>query len=247
VTVPAVRAEEARAAMLELFPEGFEEWDEGGSVELAAYTEGADRAPMLAGLGPVSELEVAPGWEDEWRRFHRPVRIGPLWIGPSWEAPDAGALAVVIDPGRAFGTGAHATTRLCLELLLALAPAGLVDVGCGSGVVALSAAKLGFAPVVALDDDEAAVEAAGANAAVNDVDIDVRLADALAAPLPEVEVAVANIARGPVERVAARFGGLYLITSGYLEGERPSAGGWEVVERRTAESWAADLLVRDPS
>jgi ribosomal protein L11 methyltransferase len=175
------------------------------------------------------------------------VRIGPLWIGPSWEAPAAGALAVVIDPGRAFGTGSHATTRLCLELLLGLEPAGLVDVGCGSGVVAVAAAKLGFAPVVALDDDEAAVEAARANTAANGVDVDVRLADALAVPLPEVEVAVANIARGPVERVAARFGGRYLITSGYLEGERPSAGGWEAADRRTAESWAADLLVRDPS
>jgi ribosomal protein L11 methyltransferase len=247
VTVPAARAEEARAAMLELFPEGFEERGAGGSVELAAYTERADRAQLLAGLGPVSELEVAPGWEDEWRRFHRPVRIGPLWIGPSWEAPAAGALAVVIDPGRAFGTGAHATTRLCLELLLGLEPAGLVDVGCGSGVVAVAAAKLGFAPVVALDDDEVAVEAARANTAANGVDVDVRLADALAVPLPEVEVAVANIARGPVERVAARFGGRYLITSGYLEGERPSAGGWEAADRRTAESWAADLLVRDPS
>src|SRR4029450_12991759 len=70
-----------------------------------------------------------------------------------WEAPDPGSIVVVVDPGRAFGTGAHATTRLSLELLLGVSPASLVDVGCGSGVIAVAAAKLGFAPVVALDSD----------------------------------------------------------------------------------------------
>jgi ribosomal protein L11 methyltransferase len=195
----------------------------------------------------VIAIDVPPGWEDGWRRFHRPVRIGPLWIGPPWETPAAGTVAVVIDPGQAFGTGAHATTRLCLELLLELEPAGLVDVGCGSGVVAVAAAKLGFQPVIAVDDDEAAVEAALANAAANDVDVEVRFADALAAPLPDVEAAVANIARGPVEGIAARFEGRLLLASGYLEDERPSVGGWTAVERRTAEAWAADLFVRDPS
>jgi ribosomal protein L11 methyltransferase len=232
--------------MIELFPEGFEERGAGGSVELAAYTERDDTPAALAALGPVRASPVAAGWEDEWRRFHRPVRVGPLWIGPPWEEPDAGALAVVIDPGRAFGTGAHATTRLCLELLLGLEPAGLVDIGCGSGVIAIAAARLGFGPVVALDDDEAAVEAAGANAAANGADVDVRLADALAAPLPEVELAVANIALEPVEWVAARFGGRLLIASGYLEAERPAADGWAAVERRTAEGWAADVLAREP-
>jgi ribosomal protein L11 methyltransferase len=242
--VPSERAEEARAAMVALFPEGFEECDGGDTVELAAYTRRDDARQALAGLGPVREAEVAPGWEDEWRRFHRPVRIGPLWVGPPWEEPDAGALAVVIDPGRAFGTGAHATTRLCLELLLELEPTGLVDVGCGSGVLAVAAAKLGFAPVAAVDDDEAAVEAAVANAAVNGVEVDVRPADALAGPLPAAPVAVANIALAPVELVLERFAGETVIASGYLEGERPRAAGWSAVDRRTAEGWAADLLAR---
>jgi ribosomal protein L11 methyltransferase len=239
-------AEEARAAMIALFPEGFEERDEVDSLELAAYTERAGAFPALERFGPVRELAVALGWEDAWRRFHRPVRVGPLWIGPPWEPPDAGATAIVVDPGRAFGTGAHPTTRLCLELLLELEPTSVVDVGCGSGVLAIAAAKLGFAPVVALDDDEAAVEATLANAAANAVAVDVREADALVTPLPEVELTVTNIAREPAERVAERFGGTLLVATGYLEGERPDPEGWTPAERRVAEGWAADLLVRVP-
>ncbi len=79
----------------------------------------------------------------------------------------------MIDPGQAFGTGAHATTRLCLELLLALEPSGpLVDLGCGSGVLAIAAAKLGWGPVLGVDHDPLAVEATRENARVNGVDID---------------------------------------------------------------------------
>jgi ribosomal protein L11 methyltransferase len=244
VSVPLARAEEARAVMVDLFPLGFEERDGDGMLELAAYTERDDAVGLLDEVGPVRELEVVAGWEDEWRRFHRPVRVGPLWIGPSWEAPAADAIAVVVDPGRAFGTGAHATTRVCLELLLELEPTSVADLGCGSGVLAVAAAKLGFAPVVAIDDDEAAVEAARRNASANGVEVDVRLADVLADPLPAVEVAVANIARGPVERAAERFTGSAFVASGYLEQEQPVATGWRVADRRLSEGWAADLLVR---
>jgi ribosomal protein L11 methyltransferase len=243
VSIPLARAEEARAVMIDVFPSGFEERDGDGILELAAYTENADAARRLDQLGPVRELEVVAGWEDEWRKFHRPVRIGPLWIGPSWEAPDADAIAIVVDPGRAFGTGAHATTRLCLEFLLELQPTGLVDLGCGSGVLAVAAAKLGFAPAVALDDDEAAVEAARRNATANGADVDVRRSDVLTDPLPAVEVAVANIARAPAERAAERFSGSIVVASGYLEREHPAPEGWRVGKRRLAEGWAADLLV----
>jgi ribosomal protein L11 methyltransferase len=230
--------------MVDLFPEGFEEREEAGTVELAAYTALPDAGALLGALGPVHETAVSAGWEDAWRRFHRPVRIGPLWIGPSWEAPDPGAIAVVVDPGRAFGTGAHATTRLSLELLLGVSPASLVDVGCGSGVIAVAAAKLGFAPVVALDNDRAAVEAARANAVANGVEVEVRLADVLTDPLPAVSVAVANIARQPVEVVAGRFAGDVVIASGFLASEQPAAVGWRSFERRVAGEWAADRLER---
>jgi ribosomal protein L11 methyltransferase len=230
--------------MIELFPEGFEEREANGAVELAAYTERPDAPALLEELGPVQEVAVSAGWEDAWRRFHRPVRVGPLWIGPSWEAPEPGAIPVVVDPGRAFGTGAHATTRLCLELLVDVAPTGLVDAGCGSGVIAVAAAKLGFGPVVALDNDEAAIEVARANAGANGVEVEVRFADVLTDPLPDVSLAVANIARRPVEVVAERFAGRVVIASGYLTGEQPAAASWRSVERRVAGEWAADRLER---
>ena len=111
-------------------------------------------------------------------------------------------------------------------------------------MLAVAAAKLGFGPVIALDDDEAAVEAARANAAANGTEIDVRPADALVDPLPDVRVAVANIARDPVERVAERFGGDVVVASGYPEPERPAPAGWRSASRRTADGWAADRLVR---
>ena len=110
-----------------------------------------------------------------------------------------------------------------------------------------SAAKLGFEPVTALDNDAAAVEAALANAAANGVELDVRCSDVVVDPLPSCEVAVANIARDTVERVAMRFAGSLVVASGYLEQERPEPRGWTAVDRRLAEGWAADVLVREES
>jgi ribosomal protein L11 methyltransferase len=233
--------------MIELFPEGFEEREGGAGVELTAYTERPDALARLEPLGTVSESPVAQGWEHAWKDFHNPVTIGRLWIGPPWEAAEAGLTAIVIDPGRAFGTGAHATTRLCIELLLEVDPAGFVDLGCGSGVLAVAAAKLGFSPVLALDNDRLAIAATRENAAANGVRIDARCTDVLADPLPDVAVAVANIARAPVEQVLERFEGRIAVASGYLEAERPEPRGWRVFDRRVAEGWAADLLVRSQS
>jgi ribosomal protein L11 methyltransferase len=188
--------------------------------------------------------DVAPGWEDRWRDFHRPVRVGPLWIGPPWEQVEPGTVAVVIDPGRAFGTGAHATTRLCLELLLERPRTSLADLGCGSGVLAVAAAKLGFSPVVALDHDTAATEAARANAARNGVAIDVGTADVLAGPLPAAELVCANLETGLVEPLAARLRGPWLIASGYPASARVEPEGWARRRRLEAGGWAAELFER---
>jgi ribosomal protein L11 methyltransferase len=237
VRVPLERAEEARAEWIERFPDGFEELLVAGQLELAAYVDGEAPADLNA-------TDVEPGWDERWREFHRPVRVGPFWIGPPWETPAADAVPLVIDPGRAFGTGAHATTRLCVELLAELEPTSLLDVGTGSGVLAIAAAKLGFSPVLGVDVDPAAVEAARTNAAVNAVAIDVREGDATAEPLPRGDVAIANLSLALVEALLPRVEARTVVTSGYLVSDEPRFEPYVRRARRVRDGWAADLLER---
>jgi ribosomal protein L11 methyltransferase len=244
VTVPPGEAERARAIMLELFPQGFEESEGADGVELAAYTDAAGEERLWAAFGGARSAEVEEDWEDRWRAFHRPIRVGPLWVGPPWEQPHSGAVAVVIDPGRAFGTGGHATTRLCLELMLDLPRGSLLDLGCGSGVLAIAAAKLGFSPVIALDFDPQAIEATTRNAQANGIEVEARLADALYDPLPPTGVGVVNIAIDLDRSIADRLRCDRLITSGYLASESPEVPGFRLEGRRETEGWAADLHIR---
>jgi ribosomal protein L11 methyltransferase len=167
-----------------------------------------------------------------------------LWIGPPWIPPPAGETAVVVDPGRAFGTGAHATTRACIELLARIEPAGLLDAGCGSGVLAVAAAKLGFDPVIAVDSDPVAVDVARRTAAANGVEIDVRVVDVLAEPLPATDVLVANIELAAVETLLRRAAASTAVTSGYLAADSLRAPGWTSSDRLELEGWAADALER---
>jgi ribosomal protein L11 methyltransferase len=191
--------------------------------------------------------EVEEGWEDRWREFHKPVRVGPLWIGPPWETAPADALAVVIDPGRAFGTGAHATTRLCLELLLDLPRGSVLDVGCGSGVLAIAAARLGFGPVTAIDADESAITATRANAAANAVWIDVRLAHALVERLPLADLVLVNIELAAVRIVGAKLASPHAITAGYLATDELELHGYEPLRGLERDGWAAHLFARRPA
>jgi ribosomal protein L11 methyltransferase len=244
-SAPFERAEETRAAVLELAPGGFEEAQDGDAITFGLYVE-ADRVDAIrAVFGNVHVEPVQPGWEDAWRAFHHPVSAGGIWIGPPWEQPPAGEPVVVIDPGRAFGTGAHPTTRLCVELLAAASRGSLLDVGCGSGVLALAAARLGYLPLTAVDDDPVAVEVTRVNALANGVELEVALLDATAGLLPEAHLAVANILLGAVEAVLPHLRTRYAITSGYLAGERPAAPGWARVEGRELDGWAADLFARE--
>ena len=215
------------ALLLHIFPEGVEELD-------GAYAVYADEPPL--GFDVVTVDEVEDDWPDRWRDFHHGVEVGRLWVGPPWEGPPPDAIAVVIDPGRAFGTGAHATTRLCLELLQEVEPTSLLDVGCGSGVLSVAAAKLGFAPVDATDIDDVALETTRANAAANGVGIDV---GAQARP---ATLAVMNIALDVVEAMIPQITVERAITSGYLERDQPQVDGWHPVARRVRDGWAADLL-----
>jgi ribosomal protein L11 methyltransferase len=222
-----VGGEPELALLLHIFPEGVEELD-------GAYAVYADEPPV--GFDVVATDEVDEDWPDRWRDFHHGVRVGRLWVGPPWEEPPTDALAVVIDPGRAFGTGAHATTRLCLELLQDVEPAGLLDVGCGSGVLSVAAAKLGFSPVRAVDVDDVALETTRANAAANGVEIEV------GAELEAAQLAVMNIALDVVERLLPELPVERAITSGYLARDELRVEGWHRLERRLRDGWAADLL-----
>jgi ribosomal protein L11 methyltransferase len=229
--------------MLELFPGGFEEVDRPDGVELAAYTDAAGEERVWAFFGGARAADVEGGWEDKWRAFHRPARVGGLWVGPPWERPDPGLLAVVVDPGRAFGTGSHPTTLLCLEALQELEPRSLLDVGCGSGVLSIAAALLGFAPVLGVDVEEPSIAATRANAAANGVEVEARLVEP-AERLPSAEVAVANISLDAVEALAGRLDVATLVTSGYFASERPAVAGYVHTQRGTRDGWACDLHLR---
>ncbi len=227
--------------MLELFPEGFEEVDSSDSVELVAYTDAGGEERLWHVFGGARAQDVAADWRDRWKAFHRPVRVGPLWIGPPWAVLPADATAVVIEPGRAFGTGAPPTTQLCVELLLELERGPLLDVGCGSGVLSIAAAKLGFGPVVSVDSDAHAVEATRANAQANGVEVQASVADALVADLPETDLVIANITRPTLEALAPRLRAPLLVGSGYLPTDPTALTGYRHVRRVTRDSWAADL------
>jgi ribosomal protein L11 methyltransferase len=226
--------------MLELFPQGFEEVDSPDGIELVAYTDAGGEERLWHVFGGVRGQDIAADWRDRWKAFHQPVRVGPLWIGPPWHDSPADATTVVIDPGRAFGTGAHPTTQLCVELLLELEPASLVDFGCGSGVLSIVAAKLGFAPVIALDADANAVAATIANAAANDVQVDARRSNVLDDEAPAAAVALANITRTSVEALAPRLRSRTLLSSGYLPTDDAPLPGFRQLRRITRAGWAAD-------
>jgi ribosomal protein L11 methyltransferase len=241
------QVEIARARLLELAPSGFEELHADVDVELAVYGDAATDEAMRAEFGTVVSEPVDLDWEDRWRSFHRPVRVGGLWIGPPWERPPPGEPTVVIDPGRAFGTGAHPTTRASIELLAAAEWGSVLDAGCGSGVVAIAAARLGFARVVALDLDPVAIESARENARRNGVDVDVREADVLVNELPCADLVVANLDLTLVEALLGRLPPCKAIASGYLAHDVPRAPGWRRVDRLELEGWATDVFVRTSS
>src|SRR5438309_5968354 len=151
-------------------------------------------------------------WEREWLRDFRPLRFGRrLWVCPHHErVTEPGAVVVALDPGLAFGTGSHPSTALCLTWLDAhLAPgACVIDYGCGSGVLALAAAKLGAARVHCFDIDPQALCAARENAAANGVTREVQVHEHADTLPPAADVVLANILSGPLCALAPRFASL---------------------------------------
>lgn len=256
--VPAASVEAAMDRLLPVAPYGILERPEGDEVELrirGAQHELPSVAELSAMVGDalhdVDEGEISDDWRQRRLLDYEPLVIGHVGVRRSWAPVVEGVLDVIIDEGDAFGTGAHPTTRACLELLGELEPRGaLADLGCGSGILAVAAARLGWAPVLALDARATAVQATLDAAAVNGVEIDVHRADLLTTAPPDAATVCANV---PPEVHAAVAAGLAkppaaLIASGFVAGEAEavlaSYAPAGLVLQRTIETgeWSSCLL-----
>ncbi len=185
---------------------------------VALLDETTDPDILLAVCAPVAGLDAIPAYRQEtvaeqnWVQMTQaqfePIRVSErLWIVPSWhEPPDPAAIVLVLDPGMAFGTGSHPTTRLCLEWLERTVTPGVtvLDYGCGSGILAIAAAKLGAAPVLGVDIDAQAVAAARANAERNRVNA--RFEDSAQSIRGQFDIVVANILSNPLKALAPAIG-----------------------------------------
>lgn len=241
-------------------------------AERRRVRRGLDALPLARRLPRLHWRAVAPvDWVEEWRRFYRPIEVGEgLLLCPSWlEVPPSERTVIVLDPGEAFGTGQHPTTRLCLAALerVAVGDARVLDVGCGSGVLAIAAAKLGAAAVQGCDTDARAVEIARRNAEANGVavefttgTVDGHRAQGGASVQGRVgaqpfDVVVANISSTVTAALAAPIAALLApggraILSGFLQRDRDTvaaaagAAGLELRDEAYEEGWCVLVGVR---
>lgn len=260
IRAPAADAELVLAALLELAPSGVEQVDGADSVEFAVYGAPGELPELDEGEAEVGGIrvtvsgeEVPDDWAERWKRFHAPILVADrIYVRPPWEeAPiRPGVIDLRIDPGRAFGTGAHATTRLCLELLAGLDGKGsFCDLGCGSGVLAIAAAKLGYGPIEAVDSDRLAVDATNLNARDNGVALDVvRRANLREEAPPHADTIAANLMRPLLLQVAKLIDHRpdVLILSGLLDHEADEVAAafapLEEQRRLSDRGWTALLL-----
>ena len=193
------------------------------SLRLALQTAPLQRPPTWRDARELQDED----WRDSWKKYFGIQRIGErLIIAPSWieYAARDGEIVLRIDPGMAFGTGQHQTTAMCLRALERHVRGGetVLDLGCGSGILALAAGRLGAGRVIAIDNDEQAVKATRENAAINGATVEVREGTLSTEATDAVDLLVANISAITLERLAPALaaavkpGGL-LITSGFLE------------------------------
>jgi ribosomal protein L11 methyltransferase len=263
-------AEQVMSNLLELAPNGLEEERGPGWVEFAIYGPpgevpelGELQAAAGGGLVEVTTTSVPDDWADRWADFHRPIEVGGrIGVRPSWWDPQDGLVDVVVDPGRAFGTGGHPTTRLCLALLIELERAGeasgpIADWGTGSGVLAIAAVKLGWGPVTGCDREEASLETARANGEANDVELALERLDVRESAPPIAPTVVANLTANLLEDCAGHLAHEAelpntLVCSGMLESETDEVAatfagvGIAEQERRTEGEWSALLLRSEP-
>jgi ribosomal protein L11 methyltransferase len=260
LTVRPEAVEEILDGLLPLLPQGVHPAELDDGVELAIY---GDELPPRAELEAMAEgallafdeQEAPSDPRERRRRFGRTWEVaGRLAVRPP-DAPAgrAGLRELVIEsPAGAFGTGAHPTTRMCLELLLDIEPGGaFADLGCGAGVLAIAAAALGWAPVFAVDNEARSVEAARRNAERNGVAVEAMELDLLAVPPPPAPTLAANVPPPVHERIAASLppAVVHAIVSGVTGPDlddvlaRYAAAGLEPVDERGG-AWRAVLLER---
>ncbi len=262
--LPAADKEELLDALLPLLPSGIREEQDGDAVLVSATAVALPaRAALEAAAGRAlddwREEEVPADWRARRARFGGGAFLvgGRVLIRSPWDPPAApGVLDLVLERGsHGFGSGSHATTRMCLELLLDLAPdGGAADLGCGLGTLALAAARLGWAPVAGVDRMADAVEVARANGARNDADVDWGVADLEADPVPLATLLLVNAPPPVHERAAgataASHAVRHVIVSGFITGEHErvvaayAEAGWHVAAQREEDGWAAARLER---
>jgi ribosomal protein L11 methyltransferase len=260
--VPAAAVEQVLDQLLPLVPGGVREVPDGEMVELKMR---GDELPAISEIARaaerwphrVTEAEVPDDWRVRRALDYVPDTIGGrLVVRPEWApaTPEAEIEIVLADHTGAFGAGTHPTTRVCLELLLELEPAGkFADLGCGSGVLAILAAKRGWEPVVAVDVQPASVEATRQNAAANRVAIDATVGDLSLAPPPAADGFAANV---PAHLHALVAGALpdprpvVALLSGFGRGDADAtvgayaACGFRELHRSEPHGWVVSLLER---
>ena len=227
----------------------------------ALKKEHPEYAPMLLTMEDVADED----WENNWKHFYKPMEIGNrLLVVPEWEEAHGGErVKLVLNPGLTFGTGSHATTRLCLQALDTHIHSGesVLDLGCGSGILSIAALRLGAARAFACDIDEKCVDVAYENAALNGIGKDrytVRWGDVLSDEALRQEmgggydVVVANIVADVIMGLSGsvrpflKAGGLFLC-SGIIDDRaeevlaKLKGDGWDVFEQRSSEGWFSYL------
>lgn len=235
-----------------------------GAVRIALEKLKASRPDCGSLLMTLEDVQDAD-WENNWKQYYKPMEIGErLLVIPQWETADPGdRLPLYLDPGLTFGTGSHATTRLCLTLLESLVQGGerVLDLGCGSGILSIAALRLGAASALAVDIDEKCLHAARDNAALNGIGPEtctVITGNILTDPAVQARIGggydlvLANIVADVILSLAPRVGGLLaengrFLCSGIIEdrtaevAEALTAAGLEILERREDNGWFAFL------